>query len=87
MTAKLREVHVLYDRERRQWCVEEYRPGVPRHDVPISRDWRWLKWVALWVAVGTAKNGSPCELFVHGKSGRIQSRRTYPRKSDPRGRG
>ena len=81
----LREVHVRWDFARRQWAVEEYPTG--DHLEPIYVEHRWLKWVAVWVARGAAKNGSPCELFIHGRNGRIQDRSTYPPSADPRGRG
>ncbi len=83
MTAHLREVHVVWDPARKQWCIEEYAAGTPHPTAPSSREWRDWKWVAKWVAIGTAKNGSPAEFYDHNRTGQIIERRTYPRSSDP----
>lgn len=36
---------------------------------------------------GLALKGEKVELYIHKKSGAVQTRRTYPRSSDPKGRG
>lgn len=86
MTKHLSEVHVRWDSDRRQWVVFKSEVGtgyVTAKEDSVS----WLKFFAVWKSVSLAKNSQPCEWFMHGKDGRIQERRTYPRSADPKGRG
>lgn len=86
MTAHMHEVHVRKDGM--MWKVEMFGPGTPPPDRPLWTERRWLKYMAVRVARGEARNlGSPVELYVHNRRNAIVERDSYPRASDPRGRG
>ena len=66
----------------KHWAVFYYASDDPVGEPPGIELYN-KKSMAIATAVAWAKEFQPSQVYIHGKDGRIQSERTYPRSSDP----
>lgn len=89
MSKSRTNIHVVYNKAERKWRVVLARPSkqlgpasAPPRDFVVDGAPR--KQDAVLLAIEFARMYQPSSLRIHGRDGRIQQERTYPRSSDPR---